>query len=187
VVGDTAVAGYENCAINDDSHALNGRAMAEINGQQIDLSNAYAPAGVTFNYCEGLDDAGQILVWANGQWPEEFDPGNKTASYLLTPALRGDANLDGKVDINDLTVVLTNFGRTTGVTWTTGDFVGDGTVDINDLTIVLANFGGTIGSSAGAMAAVPEPASLVLLGAAATAVLALSRRRRKRLADRPGP
>ena len=42
------------------------------------------------------------------------------------------------MDINDLTIVLANFGQT-GMTWSQGEFTGDGTVDVNDLTIVLAN------------------------------------------------
>ena len=45
----------------------------------------------------------------------------------------GDANLDGKVDINDLSIVLANYDKN-GMAWTEGDFTGDGTVDINDLT-----------------------------------------------------
>ena len=65
--------------------------------------------------------------------------------------LRGDANGDGRVDINDLTIVLTNFGRT-GMTWCQGEFTGSGTVDINDLTIVLMNFGETAGSSTAGIA-----------------------------------
>ena len=77
--------------------------------------------------------------------------------------LPGDANLDGRVDINDLTIVLSNFGKTTGMSWTTGEFAGDGTVDINDLTIVLAHFGQSVGSSLGSLAAVPEPGSAALL------------------------
>ena len=44
------------------------------------------------------------------------------------------------MDINDLTIVLANYGQTVA-TWTQGEFTGDGTVDINDLTIVLANYG----------------------------------------------
>ena len=58
----------------------------------------------------------------------------------------GDANYDGKVDINDLTIVLANY-NTTGATWSTGDFNGDGRVNINDLTIVLANYNETLGGS----------------------------------------
>ena len=73
----------------------------------------------------------------------------------------GDANGDGKVDINDLTIVLTNYDKT-AMAWSQGDFTGSGTVDINDLTIVLANFGTTYGSTG--IAAVPEPSSLLLIG-----------------------
>ena len=62
--------------------------------------------------------------------------------FALTIAEPGDANGDGKVDINDLTIVLTNFGQS-GMTWSQGDFNTDGKVDINDLTIVLTNFGQT--------------------------------------------
>ena len=70
--------------------------------------------------------------------------------------LPGDANGDGRVDVNDLTIVLTNFGQT-GMTWSQGEFTGGGTVDINDLTIVLANHGRTAAASAASPAAVPEP------------------------------
>ena len=68
-------------------------------------------------------------------------------SDLLTPALPGDANLDGKVDINDLTIVLAHYGQT-GMTWSQGEFTGDGTVDINDLTIVLAHYNQSLASAA---------------------------------------
>ena len=61
-------------------------------------------------------------------------------AFLLTPLEPGDANGDGRVDINDLTIVLANFGQT-GMAWSQGDFTGDPTVDINDLTIVLSNYG----------------------------------------------
>ena len=88
----------------------------------------------------------------------------------MTP---GDANGDGRVDINDLTIVLANYGKT-GMTWTQGEFTGDGTVDINDLTIVLANFGKTAGSS---LAAVSEPSTFVLFGVGAITLLVYARRR----------
>jgi hypothetical protein len=97
------------------------------------------------------------------------------------PALPGDANGDGEVDINDLTIVLANFGKT-GCVWSQGCMDGDptGTVDINDLTIVLTNFGKTAGASATGVAAVPEPPGLLLLGTAAAGILVGARRRRRK-------
>ena len=105
---------------------------------------------------------------------EEYVNGFRVASI----ALPGDANGDGKVDINDLTIVLTNFGQT-GCAWSQGCMDGDptGTVDVNDLTIVLANFGTSVGSSAGGFSAVPEP-SVAILGASAACLLGYAWRRR---------
>jgi hypothetical protein len=86
-------------------------------------------------------------------------------AVIISHSLAGDANFDGKVDINDLTIVLTNYGQT-GMAWSQGEFTGSGTVDINDLTIVLANYGQRPDSSAaGGLSAVPEPATIVLLAA----------------------
>ena len=85
----------------------------------------------------------------------------------------GDANLDGTVDINDLTIVLSNYGDT-GTSWSQGDFTGDGTVDINDLSIVLSNFGTTNGAG---IKAVPEPSTFILLAIASVAIF-VSRRRK---------
>ena len=66
------------------------------------------------------------------------------------------------MDINDLTIVLTNFGRS-GMNWSQGEFTGSGTVDVNDLTIVLSNFNQGAAPFAAAMAAVPEPSALLLI------------------------
>ena len=99
---------------------------------------------------------------------------------LLNYSGPGDANGDGRVDVNDLTIVLSNFGKT-GVGWMQGCMDGDptGTVDVNDLTIVLSNFGQSYGSSAVGTAAVPEPGSLALVGALLFAmVLGIARRRK---------
>ena len=105
---------------------------------------------VTF-LCEAINDANQITGWGvyNGN----------TEPFILA-LFPGDANFDGRVDINDLTIVLANYGRTR-MAWAQGEFTGDGAVDINDLTIVLANYGKTDGASI-AVAAVPEPSALLL-------------------------
>jgi hypothetical protein len=107
---------------------------------------------------------------------------------VLSNALPGDANLDGRVDINDLTVVLSNYGQTGA--WAQGNFItGDSKVDINDLTILLAHYGdsvsGTVGAGAGP-AAVPEPAAIVMLSVLIPlAGWAIGRRRAKTRCVKP--
>ena len=73
----------------------------------------------------------------------QSDSASVTHGFLLTPALPGDANLDGSVDGTDLNTVLSNYGVTSGPTWAMGDFNGDGAVDGTDLNIVLSNYGAT--------------------------------------------
>jgi hypothetical protein len=75
---------------------------------------------------------------------------------------------------------LANYNQTVGMSWSTGDFTGDGTVDINDLTIVLANYNTSDASPAAAIAAVPEPSGLVLIGVAVAGLAARASRRRRR-------
>ena len=93
----------------------------------------------------------------------------------LPPPIPGDANDDGRVDVNDLTIVLANFGQT-GAVWSQGDFNGDGRVDVNDLTILLTNFGHTAGAAA--PTAVPEPSALVLAAGGLAGAAAFVRRKR---------
>jgi hypothetical protein len=97
----------------------------------------------------------------------------------ISVALLGDANLDGKVDINDLTIVLTNYNQTSGGNgWAMGDSNYDGKVDINDLTIVLTHYNQSLGESAPGVAAVPEPSGAALLAIGAIGMFAFVWRRR---------
>ncbi len=53
----------------------------------------------------------------------------------------GDLNRDGLVNIDDLTIVTSNFGRAAAeATDTRADANSDGLVNIDDLTIVTSNF-----------------------------------------------
>ena len=98
--------------------------------------------------------------------------------------LQGDANFDGRVNLNDFNVLAANFGTTGTATWQTGDFNFDGNVNLNDFNLLAANFGQVIagpsvssGDWSALASAVPEPAG----GCAALGVLvALGSRRRRR-------
>ena len=108
-----------------------------------------------------------------------IDPGGLNLYYLNGGAakqfFRGDAKLDGNVDVIDLAALGNNF-ESTGATWATADFNGDGLVDVLDLAILANNFGSETGGLVGTP--VPEPAtfSLLVLGA-----MSLLRRKRERL------
>ena len=106
-----------------------------------------------------FNDNGNLFASGYNGYVYEFTPAGSQSTFATVPTLGqakerqasrsllcpgpGDANGDGKVDVNDLTIVLANFGQT-GMVWSQGEFTGDGTVDVNDLTIVLANFGQSI-------------------------------------------
>src|SRR5213076_1671721 len=99
----------------------------------------------------------------------------------------GDANLDGKLNVDDYTRIDSNIGLgTTG--WYNGDFNYDGKVNVDDYTIIDSNIGiqgpafftspdselpGVL-----SVTAIPEPVSSSIL--ALTAAAMLSRRRRTR-------
>ena len=179
----TALGNFYGYAINGSGVIAGGQVnwrggFVNYTGQPGDNVNLYGmlPSAVaaanTAMDAYGLDDNGDIAGLVNNPNTLAY------TGYFLSPAIPGDANLDGRVDINDLTVVLAHYGST-GMTWTQGEFTGDGTVDINDLTIVLAHYNQTFGTAKGAVAAVPEPASIVLIRRCAAAVLAASGRRRR--------
>ncbi len=89
-----------------------------------------------------------------------------------------DANLDGEVDVLDLTAFANNFGQPDPA-WGDADFNGDGEVDVLDLTILANNFGWKHPALGGG-GQVPEPVGLVLVLAGAGALL------RRRRAGRAG-
>jgi len=104
-------------------------------------------------------------------------------TILVKYTYLGDMNLDGKVDDNDVTILVLNYdrGRVSTHTWPEGDVAAyDGKIDDNDVTVLVLNYGsgwkaGMGGPLGGISAAVPEPATLALLALGGT--LALLRRR----------
>jgi hypothetical protein len=101
-----------------------------------------------------------------------------SSSIIVTPALIGDSNIDGKVDLSDLNVVLNNLGSITSA-WAKGNFDHAATIDLTDLNDVLNHLGTSLpaGVVGGAVSAVPEPASLSILVSAAAGLM-LARKKR---------
>ena len=80
----------------------------------------------------------------------------------VSPFYPGDANLDGRVDGADVTILAANWqvgvsdGQT--ATWSMGDFNGDGKVDGSDVTILAGNWQAGVISAVVAVSD-PEPES----------------------------
>lgn len=140
------------------------------NGRTIDLSDidtswpitlvVTASSGVNFdNFPEGPYDGYVYEVVAEG-WFDDF-------AFIPEPPLPGDADLNGYVDDDDLSLLLANWKQ--GTEWEHGDFNGDGKVDDDDLSLLLSHWGE--GTSPMGGRTVPEPAGLSLLAIGAAGLL----------------
>ena len=89
-------------------------------------------------------------------------------------SITGDLDGDGFVGIDDLNLVLGNWNQNVPPADPLADPSGDGFVGINDLNEVLGNWNAGTPPTAGA--AVPEPASMAVIGLGGLAVM--SRRRK---------
>ena len=109
-------------------------------------------------------------------------------SILMAYTRTADANLDGLVNDQDVTIVGATYDPTTpNASWAMGDFDYNGFVDDADVTLLSALYDpgappliAAAPANLGQIAAVPEPSSVALLFSACAAVLATACRRRGR-------
>jgi hypothetical protein len=145
--------------------------------QAYPLLQATSRTGVFTTYSG--TDAGKGLLYA----PVYSDTG-----LTLIPTLPGDANVDGRVDFNDLVAIAQHYNTSTGNVWSTGDFTYDGVTDFNDLVLLAQHYNTSVFAPAAAasgsdfaqdwsLAQVPEPAAVSSLLILAPAILARRRRR----------
>lgn len=90
----------------------------------------------------------------------------------------GDINLDGRVDTDDASILLTHFGKCS-YSWEKADFNGDYSVDTDDASILLENWTNVYvanGAEELQAASVPEPATLGLLVLGGLALIRRTRR-----------
>lgn len=140
-------AGIAGNSIHVYGHWLTNTATRELDdGRMFDV---YRTQGV-------LEDGTPFSWFARSDFnPDYPDPANIYTLHDLGP-LPGDTNNDQRIDIGDLNNVRNAFGG-----GTEGDADFDGDTDVADLNLVRNRFGLAAASS---IAAVPEPASWLLLG-----------------------
>jgi len=64
-------------------------------------------------------------------------------AVVIVQPCEGDLDGDRDVDLNDLAILLANYGMTSGAEYEDGDLDGDEDVDLNDLALLLAVYGTT--------------------------------------------
>jgi hypothetical protein len=103
------------------------------NGTGIRSSSAMARSDMAIGYAEASDLFGTFPATFNGE------PVDAT-SIVIRMALKGDANLDGHVNLSDFNRFAVAFGQS-GRGWSRGDFNYDNLVNLADFNILASTFG----------------------------------------------
>jgi hypothetical protein len=114
-----------------------------------------------------------------------------STSVLMAFTRTGDANLDGVVNDDDVTIVGASYAPgVAGASWAVGDFDYNGFVDDDDVTLLgvfydssaqpLIGAPAKTGASASAVAAVPDPGTFLLAGLGSLSLVGVTARRRGR-------
>src|SRR5205823_10775046 len=120
-----------------------------------------------------IAEAGQVKGVAAGAtavWGGQTVTGSDT---LIMYTYGGDANLDGRINVDDYTRIDSNIGLGTAG-WFNGDFNYDGKVNVDDYTIIDSNIGIQGAPFPTALAATPRVARLTAVPEPTTSLLLLS-------------
>ena len=123
---------------------------------QVSSSNIYSATANAFNTTAGKtvmvvaisDNAIREATFPSGSTNFGATNNVDTHSILITATYKGDANLDGVVDIQDLTDVANHWQQAV-TDWSQGDFDNSNFVDIQDLTAIANNWQDGVGAGGG--------------------------------------
>ena len=145
----TTIAGPWTLHITDDTANGEGGALLR---WSMSIALASEPEG-NLNYDGKLDATDIDILFANLGSPDSaFDlnrdgtADERDVRRLVEDLLGkrfGDVNLDQKIDIADVNVLITNFdplGTNRDNVWAEGDFDGDGDIDLRDFQKIIVNF-----------------------------------------------
>jgi hypothetical protein len=116
-----------------------------------------------------------LTITNNSATAHAFGLAWRTATLFDVPS--ADFNEDDIVNGSDFLAWQQGYGKLLGATHADGDADGDGDVDADDQLLFFSEYNVLLGAAATALAAVPEPSSLLLATGAAAAYL-LARKRR---------
>jgi hypothetical protein len=133
----------------------------------------------------GLTGIGVATASDTGRAGGTFAGVSVSASDVLVMyTYRGDANLDGKINVDDYGRIDLNVG-TGNSGWSNGDFNYDGKINVDDYAIIDFNIGmqgapfaTTGGVTSVMLSAVPEPSSALVFSSACVLVARARRNRR---------
>jgi hypothetical protein len=151
------------------------------------LGKTWNGQGITSNAAASAEPESRSLGYAEnatlplGAYANFHGQAVDNTSVLIAFTRTGDANLDGVVNDDDVTILSASYAPgVAGASWATGDFDYNGFVDDDDVTLLGAFYDPSAPPLAvpSGVAAVPEPGSVLLLVAGMVAIGAFIRRQR---------
>jgi hypothetical protein len=131
-------------------------------------STDFSAAGTMLAIVRNDDGRGNRLFGAGTSGGLFYGQDPALDAALVTAAVPGDTNLDGKVDVTDLGNIASSYDSIGGIRWSAGDFNYSGRVDVTD----LGDFASTYGMSSGPSASAAVAATTSISAARPMAMLA---------------